>query len=323
MNQVNQDEIKGIIQKELPEIIAQDPLIRDFILRTVSNYYAGKPETESKFERILSQMERDREEQSRKWEEQNQKWSEQNEQNKQVWVQMERDREEQSRKWEEQNQKWSEQNEQNKQIWVQMERDREEQSRKWEEQNQKWSEQNEQNKQIWVQMERDREEQSRKWEEQNQKWSEQNEQNKQVLAEIKLLNRKHDSSIGALGSRWGLNSEASFRNALKGILQDSFGVEVLNINEFDAEGEVFGHPDQVEIDVIIKNGLVIVCEIKSSISKSEMYNFERKVGFYQKHHQCTVNRKIVISPMVNANALPVAQNLGIEVYSYAEDVQSL
>ncbi len=74
--------------------------------------------------------------------------------------------------------------------------------------------------------------------------------------------------IGALGSRWGLHSEASFRNALKGILQDSFGVEVLNINDFDAfgtlrarTGEVFGRPDQVEIDVIIKNGMVIVREL--------------------------------------------------------------
>jgi hypothetical protein len=28
----------------------------------------------------------------------------------------------------------------------------------------------------------------------------------------------------------------------------------------------------------------------------------------------------VISPIVEAKALPVAENLGIEVYSYAEDV---
>jgi hypothetical protein len=44
---VTDTEIKTIIQQELPDLIAQDPLIRDFILRTVSNYYAGKQETES------------------------------------------------------------------------------------------------------------------------------------------------------------------------------------------------------------------------------------------------------------------------------------
>lgn len=160
-------------------------------------------------------------------------------------------------------------------------------------------------------------------EEQNRKWEEQNRHNLQVLEEIKQMNRKHESTVGSLGSRWGLSSEASFRNGLKGILKDSFGVEVLNFLDFDNEGEVFGRPDQVEIDVIIKNGLIILCEIKSSIDKAGMYIFDRKVAFYEKHHQRRVDRKLVISPMVDPRALPVAQNLGIEIYSYAEDVNSI
>jgi hypothetical protein len=45
------------------------------------------------------------------------------------------------------------------------------------------------------------------------------------------MNRKHDGTIGALGSHWGLFSEAIFRNGLSAILEDSFGVEVLNIND--------------------------------------------------------------------------------------------
>ena len=95
---------------------------------------------------------------------------------------------------------------------------------------------------------------------------------------------------------------------------------MLNINDYDPDGMVFGRPDQVELDVIIKNGLVIVCEIKSSMSKSDMYIFDRKVEFYQRNYNRQVNRKIVISPMVDQRAFPVAENLGIEVYSYAEDV---
>ncbi len=54
-----------------------------------------------------------------------------------------------------------------------------------------------------------------------------------------------------------------------------------------------------------------------------MYIFERKVQFYQKRHQRQVTRKLVISPMVDNRALPVAENLGIEVYSYSEDVSGL
>jgi hypothetical protein len=47
------------------------------------------------------------------------------------------------------------------------------------------------------------------------------------------------------------------------------------------------------------------------------------VDFYEKHHQRTVNRKLVICPMVDQRALPVAENLGIEIYSYAEDIENL
>ena len=252
---MTETEVKAIIQQELPHLLAKDPLVRDFVLRTVSEYYAGKQETESRFDRVLNELERDRQEQARKWDEQN-------------------------RKWDEQNQQLNEQN------------------RKWNEQNRKWNEQN------------------RKWDEQNRKWDE-------SLAEIRRLDKRFESTIGALGSRWGLASEVSFRNALQGILGESFGVEVLNLTLYDTEGEVFGRPDQVEIDLIIKNGLTIACEIKSSIDKAGMYIFGRKADFYAKHENRTIDRKIVISPMVDSRALPVAEALGIELYSYPDAVNNL
>jgi hypothetical protein len=270
-------DITNLIREQLPQLIAQEPLVRDFVLRTVSDYYAGKQETESKFDRILAELQRDREEQARKWDENNRKWD--------------NFTQEQNRKWEEQNHKWDENNQ--------------EQNRKWDEQNRKWDEQN------------------RKWEENNKRLDKMQEQTDQTLAEIQKANRKYDSAIGALGSRWGLHSEASFRNALKGILETSFGVEVLNLNDFDHDGEVFGRPDQVEVDVIIKNGSVILCEIKSSMSKPDMYIFDRKVTYYEKHHHRTVDRKLVISPMVDQRAIPVAENLGIEIFSYADSIESL
>jgi len=224
---MEQSEIISLIRQELPKLVAQDPAVRDFVLRTVSQVYITKSEADEKFDRILEQMERDRQEQSRKWDEQAQKWHEQ----------------------------------------------------------------------------------ARLWHEQ--------------LAEIRRLNKKYDSTIGALGARWGLSSEASFRNALSGILTESFGVEVVNVHLFDETGSVFGRPDQVELDLIIKNGLTIACEIKSSIDKAGMYIFDRKVQFFARHADRAIDRKIVISPMVDPRAVPVARDLGIEIYSYADSVQGL
>ena len=191
-------------------------------------------------------------------------------------------------------------------------RDREENTRRWEEQNRRLEEQN----RRW-------EEQNRKWEEQNRKWETNQKAIHDMLAEIRDQAKRHDSSIGALGARWGLYSEESFRNGLKGILSKSFGVDVVNVVDYDEAGEVFGHPDQVEVDVIIQDGMLILCEIKSSISKSEMYIFDRKVAFYEKRHGRKATRKLVISPMVDDQAQQVAQKLGIEVYTHADDAKPM
>jgi len=109
-----------------------------------------------------------------------------------------------------------------------------------------------------------------------------------------------------------------FRDLL--ILEESFSVQVVNVTDYDDQGEVFDRPDQVELDVIIKDGLLIVCEIKSSMSKSDMYTLERKVRFYEKRHGRQVTRRLVISPMVDPKAQVVAEQLGIAVYTHATDV---
>jgi hypothetical protein len=222
-------EIRELIKRELPRAIATEPAMRDFVLRTVSEYYTPRSEFDLKFDRVLDELQRDRE------------------------------------------------------------------NRKWDEQNQKWEENTQRLDRIEA-------------------------QNAATLAEIQKANLRYESTIGALGSRWGLYSEASFRNGLKAILGQSFGVEVLNVNLYDQQGEVFGRPEQVELDLIIKNGLTIVCEIKSSIDKAGMYIFGRKADFYAKQQNRVIDRKIVISPMVDDRARPVAEALGIEVYSYADTV---
>ena len=180
---------------------------------------------------------------------------------------------------------------------------------------------------ILAELRRDREEQARKWDEQNSKWDEQNskweanqEELRRLHEEIMAQATKFDRSIGALGARWGTQSEKTFRDALAGILEQNFGVQVINVNEYDDQGEVFGRPDQVELDVIIKNGLLLICELKSSIDKAGMYIFERKARFYERRHQRTANRLIVISPMIDARARKVAERLGIETYGDSTEV---
>ena len=183
-------------------------------------------------------------------------------------------------------------------------------------------------------MRREREKQDKKWdkhiedqerhrEEQAQKWDLNKETFNRVHEEIMALAKKHDRSIGALGARWGMQSERSFRNALAGILEKNFGVEVINVNEYDDQGVVFGRPDQIELDVIIKNGLLLICELKSSIDKAGMHIFERKARFYESRHNRKADRLIVISPMIDPQAQKLAERMNIETYSDSEEVESL
>jgi hypothetical protein len=174
---------------------------------------------------------------------------------------------------------------------------------------------------ILAELRRDREEQTRKWDEQNRKWEEAGQRFDRLHEEIMAQARKHDRSIGALGARWGIQLEKAFRDALAGILEENFGVQVLNVNEYDDQGEVFGRPEQVELDVIVKNGLLLICELKSSIDKAGMYIFERKARFYERRHQRQANRLIVISPMIDARAQKVAERLGIETYGDSVEVE--
>jgi len=173
---------------------------------------------------------------------------------------------------------------------------------------------------LLTELRRDRDDQNRKWDKNQAAMSK---EFKQLYDALKAQAAKQERGIGALGSRWGLQSERAFRDALAGILEQSFGVEVINVNEYDDEGVVFGRPDQVELDVIIKNGLLIICELKSSIDKAGMYSFERKARFYEQRHQRQANRLIVISPMIDARARPVAERLGIETYGDSIDVEAL
>jgi len=142
--------------------------------------------------------------------------------------------------------------------------------------------------------------------------------------EFKKDNLKFDEfmrvKVGALGARWGVATENSYRSMLESILVKSFNVEVQNFIGLDESGTVFGRPDQIELDIIIKNGVLIIIELKSSISKNDLYIFERKVRWYESKFDIIVNRAIVVSPMVDRWAIAVAEKLKIELFSNFDDL---
>ena len=85
--------------------------------------------------------------------------------------------------------------------------------------------------------------------------------------------RKVFDSIAALGSRWGIMSEETFRNTVNGVLAET---------GYTVERGYYGDR---EVDIIIKNGTCILLEITSSMKKTDIdkiilsaEDFEVKTG---------------------------------------------
>jgi len=150
------ENVSETLKQELPALLRDDPDLRRYILELTRGEYAGRQQTEDRFDRILEELRQNREAQERKWREA-------------------------------------------------------------------------------------QEEQRRKWEESRDDF-------RRVHDEIMAQARKHERDISAVGARWGLHSERAYRDALARILEENLDVEVLRINEYDKQGEVYGRPDQIELD---------------------------------------------------------------------------
>jgi hypothetical protein len=274
-----EQEIREIIRRELPRLITEDPELHNWVWTIVHEHSFSRAETESRFDRVLDEIRQSREELRRYMEESERRWQE----SERRWKENERRWQESERRWKENERRWKEN------------------ERRWEESERRWEQNQQQIRELIKELQRQGEELQRQ------------------VKEIQRVDRRIDQTIGALGARWGMMSEETFRNALRGILEENFGVKVERVQYKDESGEVFGRPDQVELDVVIYDGQMLVCEIKSSASRADVYTFERKVRSYEKRVGRKADRAILISPMIEDAEL--ARTLGIEVYTKAEDVR--
>jgi hypothetical protein len=62
---------------------------------------------------------------------------------------------------------------------------------------------------------------------------------------------------------------------------------------------IFGETTEVEIDVIIIGDRTIVIEIKSSVSKGDVYIFMKKAAFYTHISGRKVDRLLMITPYID------------------------
>jgi hypothetical protein len=121
--------------------------------------------------------------------------------------------------------------------------------------------------------------------------------------------------ISALGARWGLESEEAFREGLRGILEKELGLKVERWTAFDETGSVFGHPSQVEVDVAVSNGKVMLIEVNSHVKQADVAALVKKAELYERITGRRPDRLIVVTPFVEERAMEAALKLGVEIYT--------
>ena len=218
--------------------------------------------------------------------------------------------------WQTMNERFERQEKENERIWQAIkesfERQAKENERIWQAIKEGFERQEKENQRIWQAIEELRKDMKEGFERQEKE----NQRIWQAIEEDRKSNQKHfkrlDMKLTAIGARWGLMAEGTFRAGLKTIIED-LGYVVENVVFFDDEGYVFLEPSQIEIDIIIKDGRKIAVEIKSSVSEGDVSAFERKVKFYEKKFNIKIDKKIILTPFANSKAIEIAKSLGIEI----------
>jgi len=124
--------------------------------------------------------------------------------------------------------------------------------------------------------------------------------------------------LDALGARWGVMTEAAFREGLRGVVEEELGLKVERWTAYDEEGKVFGFPSEVEVDVAVKDGKVILIEITSHARASDVILFKRKAELYAEKEGKRSDRLVIITPYAEEDAKRIAERLGIEIYTGAQ-----
>ncbi len=133
-----------------------------------------------------------------------------------------------------------------------------------------------------------------------------------ILEEHSLAVRELASKIHALGTRWGLVTEETFRESIKYLIEDLLrAYKVEKWIWYDSEGLVYGHPSWVEIDVLIRDGEHILVEFKSTADKSDMGELYRIGQLYEKATK-TKPKLLMVAPAIRKRAKELADNMGIE-----------
>jgi hypothetical protein len=77
-------------------------------------------------------------------------------------------------------------------------------------------------------------------------------------------------------------------------LERELGLKVERWRAYDNAGIVFGYPSEVEVDIAVSDGKLILIEVSSHVRASDVLQFRRKAELYEKMTGRKPDRLIIV-----------------------------
>jgi len=144
-----------------------------------------------------------------------------------------------------------------------------------------------------------------------------------VEEELKNLREEMNElrlAVITIGNRFGVMAEDAFRSALSGILRKYFGVEAKRWTYFDRDGVAYGYSSVVEVDVVVKDSVHILIEVKSRVDRGDVFELVNKAKLYERV-EGVKPKLVIVAGYVDKGAYEAARMLGVEIYTYLGEEQ--
>ncbi len=139
---------------------------------------------------------------------------------------------------------------------------------------------------------------------------------KQLREDFQAEIRQLRNMISALGARWGRDNERTILNAFREFFEDRFNVKVKNWVTLDEKGTVFGHPAEVEVDIVIHDGEHWLLECKSRARRADVAELARIATLYEEKEGVKPSKLYIVAPFVDPEAYKLATMLKVDIISY-------
>ena len=127
------------------------------------------------------------------------------------------------------------------------------------------------------------------------------------------------ATVHSIGMRYGISTEKAFRESIKYLIKDPLGTHrVTKWRYYDSEGIVYGHPLEIDVDILISDHEHTIIEYKAYADKSGLAELYRIGKLYEKVTG-VMPKLIMVAASYRRRAKELADKLGIEIRGVAVD----